>query len=152
MPDMGALSTIPGRIADALTGLFGASSEPGGLDAAPDLDLPQQDPIDHAEPDDAGNGEGGDGTDDERADAPAEGAPSEGAPAEDDPSPADGSAAPEYPAEVVQVPPAAEQPLSHDDPPAAELPATMSPPAPQQAVQQATPCEIAADELPQVGE
>jgi len=152
MPGMGGLSTIPGRIADALTGLLGASTEPSGLDGASDLELPQHDPIDHAEPDDAGDDEGGGGSDDVPADEPGEEAPGDAAPAEGDAPPTDHPGEPEYPAEAVQAPPAAEQPLAQGDPPTGEVPATMSPPAPQQAVPQGTPCEIAADELPHVGE
>lgn len=154
MPGLGGLSTIPGRIADALTGALGAPTGPGGLDGAPNLDLPQHDPIDHAEPDDADHDAGHDaGHDDGADDVPAEEAAKDvpddaAAPAEDQAASIDPPAETPYPAEAVQAPPAVERPLTQGDPPAEEVPATMSPPAPQQA----TPCEIAADELPHVGE
>ena len=148
MPGMGGLSTIPGRIVDALTGLLGAPGESGGLDGTPDLDLPQRDPIDHAEPaDPSGDERSDDDTDDLLAGQRAEDAPADTAPGEH-PAEPEHPTGPEYPAEAAQPPPAAEQALSQGDPPAEEVPATMSPPAPQQA----TPCEIAADELPHVGE
>lgn len=145
MPDMGALSSIPGRIADALTGLLGSPGEPGGLDGTPDLELPQRDPIDHAEPVDTSDDDTDDDTDDPLAGQPAENAPADTAAVE---HPAD----PGYPAEAVRPLPAVEQAPAQGDPAAEEVPATMSPPPPQQAVQQGTPCEIAADELPHVGE
>ncbi|MET0898672.1 MAG: hypothetical protein ABWY45_12245 [Mycobacterium sp.] len=158
-----ALGGLPGRFADALGGLFGGGSpgtgglpglsefgsvEPGPLEPVdmpdPDSDL-EPDPDADAVPEDdsideADEADEADGVDEE---AEVEG---------EEPDETGGEPPSEPPAEVLEpdCPDSTEPAPTAPDP---VPPAPLSAPAPDPAVDPAaTPCEIAADELPQVGQ
>ncbi len=129
-PDLGGgLSGLAGQIAQALDGLFAGPPDASADLPAPDPDEPQ--PEDAPPVDDPKDAEA-------ETDSP-EQAPNESADTEetDTVPPPD-----EPPAEDAPLPPAAEPP-----PP----PPAPAPPAPEPA-EEPTPCQIAADELPQVGQ
>lgn len=136
MPDVGGgLSGLIGQIADALGGVID-----GVPDNAVDEDLPE-DLVDEEDPDE----EVGD-TEDA---APEDDPPIAETPGEDvateEPSAPDGDVA--QPADVEPPPPP-----PPEAPPAAETPPAAPPPPVVDQPDEQTPCEIAADELPQVGQ
>ncbi len=127
MPDVGGgLSGLVGQLADALGGLFDATPDSAVDDGLPGLDDPaaEDEPADVVSADDT---------------AP-----------EEDPI----AEAPEPAAQSAEVPPTPEAEAVEAGPPPPEPVAT--PPAPPPPVVEEsddqTPCEIAADELPQVGQ
>jgi hypothetical protein len=131
MPSLGTgLSGFGQQLADLIGGLVGSSEDalpdPPELDSPDDVDEPDDDPLPDEEPDEE--------TETEPADAADESAPDEEAAPPEEPEPA-----PPEPA-ATPVPPPPE-------------PAPPIPPAvPEALPAEQTPCEIAADELPQVGE
>ncbi len=138
MPDLGGgLSGLGQQFADTLSGLLGGA---GGGGEIPELDGPE---LDGPEPD---------------APEDEEDEPEPEAPDPEEPEPEDESV-PE-PVALVEEPVAAEAAISEPcepEPTAAPEPAPAPPPAeplpPAEAVAaEQTPCEIAADEVPQVGE
>jgi hypothetical protein len=152
-----ALSGLPGRFADALGGLFGgASAGPDGISGLPEpgpvepMDLeselePDLEPAEDAvveeesideETSDEADGEDGDEGDVEGAAEVEPGQPGQEAPA--------AMVEPDCPEPVAPVP-AAPPPVAPEPVTAEPLPAPAADPS-------ATPCEIAADELPQVGQ
>jgi hypothetical protein len=142
MPDIGSgLSGFGGQLGDMLGGLLGTSEdalsdlpEPAELDEPDELDVPDEDELDedeHEEDDDEPE------EDDVEEDAePAEAEPVADATVE---PPADEPPVEPLPADVEPAPTPAPPPIE-------PLAAAMPPPA------AGTPCEIAANELPQVGE
>jgi hypothetical protein len=139
MPDIGSgFSGIGQQLADALGGLLGSADE--GLAEPPELDDPE---LDEPELDaDKEDDEPVDDTDEEEA------ADEEVAEEPVDDPAVDACPTPEPP------PPAEEPPVDAAATPAPP-PAEAAPPPPEPApdpVADKTPCEIAADELPQVGE
>jgi hypothetical protein len=161
------LSGFGQQLADALGGLLNPADDalpdpPGEAAAEPDAELKAEpgddeaEPEDDAEPDDKARpeddteepaavdeavGEGEDGCDAAPVDEPP------GAPVDEPPT----EPVEEPPAEPVEDPPAeAAATPTPMPPPPAPMPVTEPPPDPQGPG--ATPCEIAADELPQAGE
>ncbi len=141
----GGLLGLASRIVDAMGGLLGSAGDgPGGaeafddpLEANPFDEKPfhAEDPVDGEAAEDAG-----DVTEDNAAAAPAE--PEETDPAQPvDAGPPEPNV-PDPPAQPAQTPPPA-------DPTSAEPPA---PAEPAPADEASTPCEIAADQLPQAGQ
>jgi uncharacterized protein YukE len=129
----GGLSGLAGQIAQALDGLF-----TGQPDAS--ADLPAPDPVDpgldEPQPED---------------DPPVEDPKDAEAETDSPVQAADGS----VDTEETDTVPTPEEPPAEDapPPPAAEPPPPVpEPPAPEPAAPESTPCEIAADELPQVGQ
>ncbi|MBX7432191.1 hypothetical protein JDV09_08725 [Mycobacterium sp. Y57] len=162
VPDIGGgLSGLGRQFADSLGGLLGGGSA-GGLEA-PDLDVPEL-----GEPDDAGPADEPDEdnpTDDEDNPTDDEDNPTddESEPADDEPGeatddaaeltddesePTDDEAEPEPGGELVEPAPTAPPP----PPPAEPLPPVAPEFAAGPAADEPTPCEIAAGELPQVGD
>ena len=144
MPDVGGgLSGLGQQFADTLGGLLGGSD--GSLPEPPDLDVPElDDPLE---------------ADEEPADEkPADEEPADDEPADDEPAEepveeyvAAGESEPEEcvePAGVATEPAPAPTPVP---PPAEPLPPADAAPA-DPVVAEQTPCAIAADELPQVGD
>lgn len=131
----GGLSGLVAQIIDSLGSLFDA---PG--DAAPDsAELPEPDAIDSVDGEDPVD----DGTDDPAPDEEPAAEPEHVAPLQNPDDQASATPLPEAEAEVE--PPAPES--------VATPPPVMPPPALAEATDDAaTPCEIAADELPQVGQ
>ncbi|WP_431233444.1 hypothetical protein ACQ856_01465 [Mycolicibacterium psychrotolerans] len=126
MPDVGGgLSGLVGQLADALGGLFDATPDSAVDDGLPGLDDPaaEDDPEDVVSTDET--------------------APEED-PVIEESEPAS------QPAEVPPPPPEAEA-LEAEPPPPEPLAAPPAPPVVEESDDQ-TPCEIAADELPQVGQ
>ena len=139
-PDLGAVAGIPGRIAETLGGLLGApgAGMPAAGTAGSDIDSPALDELDPPALDELeppALGEAEESQDEEADPHPEDTDEEEGAEIE----PEDG------PTEVDPVghPPEPEP----DCVPSAPVAAPPPPPVPA-----ATPCEMAADELPQVGE
>ncbi|GFM17123.1 MULTISPECIES: hypothetical protein [Mycobacteriaceae] len=133
----GGLSGLGQPFADALTGLLGGG---GGLPDPPPLDVPElDDPVDTVELEDDAHEDDEDDEDPEgdAGEDPAEDLDEnpEGEPEEE---PGEGAAGEPMPAPTPPPPP---------PPPAEPLP-----PVAETEVDERTPCEIAADELPQVGE
>ena len=125
----GGLSGLGQPFADALSGLMGGG---GGLPDPPPLDVPElDDPADTVELEE----EDPDEDADEKEEDPAV--------AEEDPE--------EDPDENPEAEPPAE-PMPAPTPPPPPPPAEPLPPVAETEVDERTPCEIAADELPQVGE
>jgi hypothetical protein len=131
MPSLGTGSSGFGQqLADLIGGLLGSSEDalpdPPELDSPDDIDEPDDDPLPDEEPDEE--------TETEPADAADESAPDEEAapPEEPDPAPPD--------------------PAPTPVPPPPELAPPIPPAVPEALPAEQTPCEIAADELPQVGE
>ncbi|WP_425004007.1 hypothetical protein [Mycolicibacterium sp. S3B2] len=132
----GGLSGLGQPFADALNGLLGGG---GGLPDPPPLDVPElDDPVDtveleddaHEDDEDDEDPEGDAGEDPvEDLDENPEGEPEE--------EPGEGAAGEPMPAPTPPPPPPPAEPL---------------PPVAETEVDERTPCEIAADELPQVGE
>ncbi|MCV7302415.1 hypothetical protein H7J93_22580 [Mycobacterium barrassiae] len=142
MPDIGSgLSGFGGQLADLLGGLLGtSSSEQDALADLPEVDEPDEldNPEELDEPDDEGELDEEIVDDEESADA-----------AEADPAAVDEEAAAERPADPP--PPAATETPIEPPPPISAVPPPIEPlAAPSDSA--GTPCEIAADELPQVGE
>jgi hypothetical protein len=145
MPDIGSgLSGFGGQLGDMLGGLLGASQE--ALSDLPENDEPDvpEDPeeLDEDEPDESDDDvdeelldddETQEGSDTAEADPAAAAVDDEEVPAADPPPPVATEPPAEPPPPITVVPPPIE-PLAAPDAPAG------------------TPCEIAADELPQVGE
>lgn len=128
----GGLSGLGQPFADALSGLLGGG---GGLPDSPPLDVPElDDPADTVD------------LEDEAADEDEEADEDEAADTEGDPAVAD-----EDPAEDPDENPEGE-PMPAPTPPPPPPPAEPLPPVAEAVVDERTPCEIAADELPQVGE
>lgn len=129
MPDVGGgLSGLVGQLADALGGLFDAVPDSAVDDGAPSLD----DPAAEDEPEDAVSAD--------------DAAPQED-PIVEESEPAD------QPAEVPPTPEA--EAVEAEPPPSQPVAAPPAPPPPPPVVEKSddqTPCEIAADELPQVGQ
>ncbi|MBX7446859.1 hypothetical protein GR927_02555 [Mycolicibacterium sp. 3033] len=131
----GGLSGLGQPFADALTGLLGGG---GGLPDPPPLDVPElDDPVDTVELED-------DAHEDDEDDEDPEGDAGED-PAEDLDEPHGGEPE-EEPGE------GAAEPMPAPTPPPPPPPAEPLPPVAETEVDERTPCEIAADELPQVGE
>lgn len=161
-----SLATIPQRIADALGRLFetagGAmpSSDPPGLEP-PELEADPPDtgvsegetpelPDDVEEPDAAGDLDGTEDADDiEDSDDTEEPDDIEDPDAAEDTEAPDGTGDPDDPGESDQPPPAepVAPPIEPSPEPAPAPAVTTAPPGPEPA----TPCELAADELPQAG-
>ena len=151
LPGLGGgagLSGLGQPFADALTGLLGGG---GGLPDPPPLDVPElDDPADTVEDEDEDADEDDAHEDDEdESDADADEAPEDDA-AEDpveEPDEIPGGEPEEDPGEG-----AAGEPMPAPTPPPPPPPAVPLPPVAEAVVDERTPCEIAADELPQVGE
>ncbi|MCI4676936.1 hypothetical protein [Candidatus Mycolicibacterium alkanivorans] len=126
----GGLSGLAGQISDALGGLL--SGQPDPVDAPPTAD--QVDQVTDPQPDDA---------------QPATDDPKDAQPEPDSPEPEEAE-----PATPVEDAPADDAPAPEPPPPPpppADPPAAPPPPSAEPVVEP-TPCEIAADELPQVGQ
>ncbi len=137
----GGLSGLGQPFADALTGLLGGG---GGLPEPAPLDVPElDDPVDTVELEDEDEDEDADEDEDLVDDADEDDADED--PAEDPDEPPGGE--PEEPGEG-----AAGEPMPAPTPPPPPPPAESLPPVAETEVGERTPCEIAADELPQVGE
>jgi hypothetical protein len=151
MPSLGTgASGLGQQLADLIGALLGSSengpSQSADLDPAADLD-----PIDDTESTDGANDSAGDGEDGdaEEGEAEEETETAEDGDAAEDPDAAEEQGAAEQPETDPEPEP---QPAATPVPPQPE-PAPPIPPAVPEAVPAAkTPCEIAADELPQVGE
>ena len=146
LPGLGGgagLSGLGQPFADALTGLLGGG---GGLPDPPPLDVPElDDPVDTVELEDEDEDEDEDADEDEDLVDDADEDDADEDPAEGPDEPPGGE--PEEPAEA----PAGE-PMPAPTPPPPPPPAVPLPPVAEAVVDERTPCEIAADELPQVGE
>jgi hypothetical protein len=150
VPDLGGTHAMPGRLAEALSGL----TDPPAL---PDVDAPDElapgdEPEGPDEPgvdEEEGSADGDDAETDELAVDEPESSNAEdgdgGAVAAPD-GPGCPDAAPAAPAESAPLP---EQPAPT---PVAESAPVADPPTPAPADAAGTPCEIAADELPQAGQ
>lgn len=143
----GGLSGLGQPFADALTGLLGGG---GGLPEPAPLDVPElDDPVDTVEleddahEDDGDDEDAGDDAENDPADADEDPGqdPDENPEGEPEAKPEEG-AADENPEAAPTPPP----------PPPPPPPAEPLPPVADAEVGERTPCEIAADELPQVGE
>ena len=155
LPEIGSgLSGFGQQLGDILGGLLGSADDAlpdqSGIDELPDLDEPDDlDDDDLDEPD--GDAEDPDGD----ADDPDDADPDDTA-SEDEPVPAPDAACEPKMAAAQPVPGPIEPPaLAEPAPTPAPVPAPIpppdpAPPAPMSATE--TPCEIAADELPQVGQ
>jgi uncharacterized protein YukE len=156
-PSLGGLSDVGGglsgfgqQLADMLGGLIGSGeglSEPPDLDDPPELD-DVNDPSDADERDDDAE------SDDESGDVPVDpaGDTEEVGEDTDNACPTEPSVAPdpaEPPADLAEAAPTAVPPPPPTPP---EPPEPLLEPEPQSAAAPGTPCEIAADKLPQVGE
>ena len=129
----GGLSGLGQLFADALSGLMGGG---GGLPDPPPLDVPElDDPADTVELEDEDDAEEDEEEPDDADEDPAV--------AEEDPE--------EDPDENPEAEPPAE-PMPAPTAPPPPPPAEPLPPVAEAEVDERTPCEIAADELPQVGE
>lgn len=141
LPDLGGgLSGLAQPFSDALSGLLGGG---GDLLSEPDVDEsvledPLLDNPDQEDDDQKDDDEEDEDEDPEETDQPADGEEDE--PIEDAPAPA------EVP------PPAEDAPAPTPPPPPAEPLPPLDPPPAEPVAGERTPCEIAADELPQVGE
>jgi hypothetical protein len=152
MPDLGAAAGIPARMADALGGLLGSSAG-GGLPDPPELpqldkpDLPEKpDPDDDPEHLDDGPDEPHD--DPEHLDDSGDETAEDEAVAEvEDPDPGPPAPPMPEPDQVIEPAPAGDGDCADTAAPA-PVPVVEAPPPPVGS----TPCEIAADELPQAGE
>jgi hypothetical protein len=168
---LSSLGTLVGRIADAISGLVGSLAEgladPSGIDDSPFDDPPDADDLLDDDADDRPDDDADDRPDDDADDRPdddaddrpdEEKADDEQADGSEDVAdsqtaqegttpPADGppSASPGEPLAAAAPPPAA-------PPPAAPPPADPPPAPPDPQPRGSTPCEIAADELPQAGQ
>ncbi|HYB36113.1 MAG TPA: hypothetical protein VEF72_10290 [Mycobacterium sp.] len=158
---LSSLGSLVGRIADAISGLVGSLTDgladPSGIDNSPFDGPPDTDDlVDDKDADDRPDEEADERPDQEEAD-------NEEADAGEDA--ASGSAADSPPEDVAEdptaqevttppvdgPPPAAPPPTGEPSPPTGEPPpAPPAPPDPQSGG--STPCEIAADELPQAGQ
>ncbi|BBX50701.1 hypothetical protein MPOR_17270 [Mycolicibacterium poriferae] len=141
----GGLSGLGQPFADALSGLLGGG---GGLPDPPPLDVPElDDPADTVELEDEEADED-EAADEDLADDAGDADEDEEADTEGDPAVAD-----EDPAEAPDEKPAGE-PMPAPTPPPPPPPAEPLPPVAEAEaeVDERTPCQIAADELPQVGE
>lgn len=142
MPDVGGgLSGLGQQFADTLGGLLGGGLSNGDAGELPELPEPDNsEPEVDAEPDEES---------DTDLDEESDGEPGDESPADPDPVPAD-----PVPVEEVAADGDAEPQADACDPAPAPTPAP--PPAeplpPAEVVAESTPCEIAADEVPQVGE
>lgn len=129
----GGLSGLGQPFADALSGLMGGG---GGLPDPPPLDVPElDDPADTVQLEDEDDAEEDEEEPDDADEDPAV--------AEEDPE--------EDPDENPEAEPPAE-PMPAPTPPPPPPPAEPLPPVAEAEVDERAPCEIAADELPQVGE
>lgn len=153
LPDLGSgFSGLGSQFADALGGLLGSGTDSGsGLDdgppETPDLGEPDE-PEEPDEPDDPGE--------DEPLDDKAKDEEPQDETDEASTEPADACPAPEDPA-ATDLPPADPEPDAAAATPVAppvpepSPPAPPVPPPPAEPLSARTPCEIAAEELPQVG-
>jgi hypothetical protein len=145
----GGIGSLAGRIADALSGLPTTSADALADPSTPEDPLPNDTPQtgdtadDGVARDDADNQD--DGTADNQDDGTDEGT--------EEPEPGDGC---DEPAPPTMPTPATDPLASEPDLPAPEPPPAAAPPPPPPANaapagEGSTPCEIAADELPQAG-
>jgi hypothetical protein len=176
VPGLGAAASVPGRIVDALSGLLGtpttdaapdlsALADPGMVPVAtpdvpaPDIEPETPDAQDAPDPEDE-DPEDEDPVDKDGVDGRDDGDPvgedpdednGDGDTADDGPNPIDSSLESDCGAASAEpsAPTPAEAAPTPPPPVTAEPSASVSPPP---AVGDATPCEIAADELPQAGQ
>jgi hypothetical protein len=140
----GGVSGLGQQLADTLSGLLGGAG--GGIpDAelpdAPELEVPADEEADLAE-DEPAEGEPAEGE-------PAEGEPAEGEPAEDDAVPVEEAAATAGDSATGEL---SCEPVAAPAPTPPPPPAEPLPPPAEPVTAEQTPCEVAADEVPQVGE
>lgn len=149
LPEGGGIGGLAGQLADLLSGLVDPGGDSGALPEPPEL--PDDPLVDEPGGDEAGGEPGEEGETDEpvaeesimdSGNADATASPEDECDGE--PAAAEPEAAEPEAAETAPTPPPVE-PLAESPPPPAPLAAQM----PEEG---ATPCEIAADELPQAGE
>jgi hypothetical protein len=149
MPDIGSgLSGFGQQLADAFGSLLGSTDE--ALPDTPDIDEPAiDDELDDDDPDDDAENDEDDVEVDEPVETPADADDDEAA-VQDPVVGVEDTCEPADPSTPVEPPPPSEQPTPTPVPP----PQPALPPewAPEPMAAAETPCEIAADELPQVGE